>query len=175
MEGVALGLMAETPPIGTPYWIDIKESNASKEPWTWIAELAVIASGCIWDAQGALIPSSILGGSRFNHEDGRGPFHDRDHQIIGSCLATPTLSHREILLRLQRQNQKLGWDHTTPLSLSWSDVQTPEGRALLWSGLYAGSHVVLADPNPASNFRFFFSRHKPSLTPLGSMGNFWAS
>lgn len=170
-----MGLMAEAPPLGTTYHASWNDSKCPHEPWSWIAEVAVTACGCVWDPEGHPIDPSILGGSRFNNEEGRGTYHDRDYLLTGSCLALPTLSHQDILLRLQRENQKHGWDHTTKLSLSCSDSLTPRGRVLLWNALYAGSHVVLTEPETPTSFSVFFSKNKPISSSLGALSDFWIS
>jgi hypothetical protein len=165
--------MADAPPPETLYYVPSSDSGSPDGPWSWIAEVAVIACGFVWSPQGNPIDSSVLGGPRFNDEEGRGPFHDRDHQITGSCLAVSGLSHKDILLRLQRENDKRGWDHTTKLSLSCSDATTASGRALLWNALYAGSHVILTEPELPSRFQTFFSKNKPIPASLDNWGDFW--
>ncbi len=186
VEGVALGLMATSQSIGTLYYTgergeannihdhaEIDIQRPTYEPWIWIAEVAAIACGFIWSSQGDLISPSILGGRHFNNEEGRGPFHDRDAELTGSCFAVPGLSHQQILLRMQRENEKLGWDHTTKLELSQPDVTTSNGRALLWNALYAGSHVVLTEPIGSSFLESLFLNKRSDPVSAKALDNFW--
>src|SRR5512141_1600953 len=73
VEGVALGLLAEALPPGTPCFC------ATGTPWDWAAEAAIACCGLRWDVTGTRVDPAILGGPRFNDEHGRGPYHERDH------------------------------------------------------------------------------------------------
>jgi hypothetical protein len=71
---------------------------------------------------------------------------------------TPGLHHGELLLRLQRLNRSLEWDHRTEVVLPLGQLHAPELRAALWSLLYAGGHALLVpeapawDPGPFAGF-----------------------
>ena len=153
VEGVALGLMAGEPPVGSPFF------SATGGPWDWAAEVACACCGLAWDPAGAPVPAEVLGGPAFNSEDGRQPYHDREHDLDGDTLLAGALNHEELLRRLARLNRVLGWDHTTAVRLSQAGLAAPEVRAALWSALYAGAHAVLggmaADPLDG-DFRMFF-------------------
>jgi hypothetical protein len=139
VEGVALGLMASDPPLGAPF------HSARGDAWDWASEVACASCGLIWDAAGAPLDAAILGGARFNDEEGRQPYHDRDHDLAPETPFLGTLDHAELLTRLRRLNGKLGWDHTTEFTMPVAALGTPEGRGALWCALYGGSHAIL-DP-----------------------------
>ena len=63
--------MADAPPPETLYYVPSSDSGSPDGPWSWIAEVAVIACGFVWSLQGNPIDSSVLGGPRFNDEEGR--------------------------------------------------------------------------------------------------------
>jgi hypothetical protein len=145
VEGVALGLMA-APPAAV--------SSRSGGPWDWACEVACASCGLLWDPAGAADPE-LLGGARFNSEEGRQLYHDCDPDP--ETLFTPGLTHAELLARLRRLNGRLGWDHDTGITLPLADLATKEVRAALWSALYAGAHATLQpgpvrgwDPEPFS-------------------------
>jgi len=138
VEGVALGLMAGAPAVGTPVIC------VTGGPWDWAAEVACACCGLVWSPGGAPVPAGILGGPLFNHEDGRQAYHDREHDLEETTLVAGSLDHGELLRRLRRLNGKLGWDHSTEVILPLAQLGTPELRGALWSALYAGSHAVLA-------------------------------
>jgi len=141
VEGVALGLMAGHPSVGTPC------HSHTGGPWDWVCEVACACCGLRWDPAGALVEPALLGGARFNDEDGRQPYHDRDHDLAGDLPFLGTLDQAEILRRLRRLNGSLGWDHTTTLTLPMAALASQDLRGALWSALYAGSHAILA-PGP---------------------------
>ena len=148
VEGVALGLMALDPPVGA------RLCCATGGPWDWACEVACACCGLVWSADGAPVDAAVLGGAQFNHEEGRQPYHDREHQVLETTLLGGTLEQGELVRRLRRLNGRLGWDHETRVSLPLAELATPELRGALWSALYAGSHaVLLAEPvrdwNPA--------------------------
>jgi hypothetical protein len=142
-EGIALGLLAG----GAPPSV----FSATGTPWDWAAELAAAASGLVWDHAGQPVPLEVLGGPRFNHEGGRGLYHDLEQVVQPSTLFTSELDHAELVARLRRLNVELGWDHTTRVDLPLSQLDAAPVRAALWSALYAGAHAVLepASPRPS--------------------------
>jgi len=150
-EGVALGLLAATPPSSV--------FSATGTVWDWAAELAAAASGLAWGPDGQMVPSEVLGGPRFNTEEGRGAYHAREHVVT---LATPFsagLTQGELMLRLRRLNAILGWDHDTRVDLPLARLGEPALRAALWSALYAGAHAVLvAETLPARRLPALFRR-----------------
>jgi hypothetical protein len=139
-EGVALGLLSAPPPPCT--------FSATGTPWDWAAELAAAASGLAWDPAGQAVPAEVLGGSRFNHEAGRGPYHDREQVVEATTPFAAGLTQGEAMARLRRLNVRLGWDHATRVELPLARLGDPPLRAALWSALYAGAHAVLADDPP---------------------------
>jgi hypothetical protein len=148
VEGIALGIMADPPAPGAAFFA------ASGGPWDWACEVACACCGLLWSPGGALADPALLGGPRFNHEAGRQPYHDRERDLGPGTLFTSALGHGELLLRLQRLNRRLGWDHATEVRLPLSGLAGPEARAALWSTLYAGAHALLEqepgawDPDP---------------------------
>lgn len=143
VEGLAMGLLATTCPCGTALFC------ATETPWDWAAEVAVACSGLRWEKTGTLVEPGLLGGSRFNDEHGRGPYHERERELDGSTLFSGSLDHAAMLQRLQRMNRILGWDHETKVWFPIARIGTPEIRAALWCALYAGSHAILEDEPPA--------------------------
>ncbi len=144
-EGVALGLLS-------------REANsavfsATGMPWDWLAELAAAASGLAWDPTGAAVPAEVLGGPRFNDEDGRGPYHDREQLVQTSTPFARALTHGELMARLRRLNVELGWDHDTVVELPLARLGDAAVRAALWSALYAGAHAMLEVEVPAGRAR----------------------
>jgi hypothetical protein len=138
VEGVALGLMALDPPLGA------RRICRTGGPWDWACEVACACCGLVWAEDGEPVGQDVLGGPLFNAEAGRQTYHDREH---GMSQATPligALDHGELLRRLRRLNGKLGWDHSTTVTLPLADLASPEVRGALWSALYAGSHAILA-------------------------------
>jgi hypothetical protein len=152
VEGVALGLLGRDCPLGTAF------SCASGTPWDWASEVAAACSGLRWELTGAAVDPDILGGPRFNDEHGRGPYHQREHEIDGSTIFSGGLDHGSMLLRLQRMNRVLGWDHETAVCLPLAQLATREVRAALWCALYAGSHAILEDGPAAPAARGLFKR-----------------
>ena len=149
VEGVALGLMADAPALGTPLF------SRTGGPWDWACEVAGACCGLVWSVQGAPVAAEVLGGPRFNHEAGRQAYHDRDHQLADSTPLTAAMDHGELLARLRRLNGLLGWDHASEVTLPMDQLASPELRGALWSALYAGSHAILLpgsvrawDPEP---------------------------
>ncbi len=136
-EGVALGLLSSKCPVGTVLHC------ATGTPWDWASEVAVACCGLRWERTGALVDSEILGGSRFNDEHGRGPYHEREQEVDGTTKFTGMLDHAAMVQRLQRMNRILGWDHETEVGIPLSLIGSVEARAALWCSLYAGSHAIL--------------------------------
>ena len=111
---------------------------------------ALACCGWQWTAGGQPIPEAILGGPGFNAENGRGPYHEREKEVLPSTPFTAGLTHQDLLIRLQTWNRRLGWDHTTVLPIQPQQLGTSEGRAALWCALYAGAHVQVLHPPPAA-------------------------
>ncbi len=144
VEGLALGLLAADPPPAV--------FSATGTPWDWLAEVAAAASGLPWDSTGQAVPPEVLGGTRFNDEGGRGPYHDREQLVVAATPFTAGLDHGQLMARLRRLNVQLGWDHDTVVDLPLAQLEGAPVRAALWSALYAGAHAVLgpgaASPGP---------------------------
>jgi len=135
VEGLALGLLAADPPAAV--------FSATGTPWDWLAEVAAAASGLAWDPTGRAVPREAMGGSRFNDEGGRGPYHDREQRVVAATAFTAGLTQGELMTRLRRLNVQLGWDHDTVVDLPLARLGEAPVRAALWSALYAGAHAVL--------------------------------
>lgn len=168
VEGVALGLLATACPLGTALFC------ATGTPWDWVSELAVACCGLRWEMAGAIANPEILGGSRFNDEHGRGPYHEREHEVDGSTLFSGRLDHAAMMQRLQRMNRILGWDHETEVWFSLAQIGTSEVRAALWCALYAGSYAILEDETPAP--KSFFKRRAVQRAAFDPepFSEFWA-
>lgn len=164
VEGVALGLLAhQTIPV---------VFSATGTAWDWAAEVAAAASGLAWDRSGQEVPSEVLGGPRFNDEEGRGPYHAREQVVQASTLFTSGLDHGEIMTRLRRLNVELGWDHTTQVGLPLAQLAEAPVRAALWSALYAGAHAVLGT-RPSSARPLVWRRKDPPTWDATPFLDFW--
>ena len=164
-EGVALGLLA-APSLTAVF-------SATGSAWDWAAELAAAASGLAWDPEGQRVPPEILGGLRFNQEEGRGSYHAREQTVLPSTPFCAGITHGDLMARLGRLNRALGWDHDTRVDLPLARLGEAPLRAALWSALYAGGHAVLseADPKPTGVMARF--RHpKPGWNPA-PFSDFW--
>ena len=166
VEGVALGLLAAPCPTGTAVFL------TEPSPWTWAAEVAAACCGLRWEAEGECLDPALLGGTRFNSEEGRGPYHDREDAVHGGLPFHGGLDQEAVLARLVRLNGRLGWDHDSRIALPLEHLATPEVRAALWSALYAGAH---ADFGPAgSGPRRWFSRvEAPAPFDAAPFVDFW--
>lgn len=168
-EGVALGLMAGTPP---PVL-----HRAAGSAWDWVAELAAAASGLGWASGGAPVPPEVLGGPRFNDEAGRGPYHAREQVVRPDTPFAGPLTHGDLLTQLRRLNRILGWDHDTRADLPLARLGEPALRAALWSLLYAGGHAVLGPEPPRTQSRVgnLLGRLGPALPPWDEspFAGFW--
>ena len=169
VEGIALGLMAEVPP---PAAIFSETGNA----WDWALEVAAACAGIAWEAAAPRADPILFGGSRFNDENGRRAYHDREESLGPGTPFDGIRTHGDMMLSLQRWNRRLGWDHDTVLSLPLAEIGTEPGRAALWNLLYAGAHAVLAeDPLPASRGlirRFKREPNAPEWNP-DLLDGFW--
>lgn len=154
VEGVALGLMAQPLAADSVF-------SATGTAWDWISEMAAACCGLRWDPAGAKMEAPLHGGARFNDEGGRQAYHDREHDLEADTIFQRGISQGELLRRLQRLNGCLGWDHETRLILPGASIATEEGRAALWSALFAGAHAEfrtsLAGGWDAAPFAGFFS------------------
>lgn len=166
VEGIALGLLAAPPgPI---------LFSATGTVWDWAAELAVAASGLVWDPSGSPIPTEVLGGSGFNHEAGRGPYHALEKSVQAATPFTGGLSHGEVMGRLRRLNDRLGWDHDTWVRLPLAQLGQAPVAAALWSALYAGAQVAMETTPLAGPRRFLFGpRRMPSEWDQEPFLAFW--
>lgn len=151
VEGVGLGLLAEDRPVGA------RIHAATGTPWDWATEVAAACCGLVWDESGPAPSPDLYGGGDFNADAGRGPFHDREHELAPETPFCAGLNHAALLSRLQRLNRSLGWDHAVEVHLPLSALGRPETRAALWSALYAGAHTRLdgADPRSATDLAPF--------------------
>lgn len=138
IEGIAFGLLAEEPPPDA--W-----HAATGTAWDWAAEVAAAASGLRWEPTGAPVPAAVLGGARFQAEAGRERYHALGDALREEAPFHRGLSHANLLRRLARLNEQLGWDHETELALPLARLGDPPQRAALWSLLYAGGHAVFLD------------------------------
>ena len=158
VEGVAMGLLATPLPMGTPV------HTLDPGPWAWAAEVAGACCGLVWVKDGKVVPPSILGGSDFNSEEGRGPYHDREHELLPETPFTEGLTHQDLLVRLQAWNRRLGWDHDCTVTIASDQTKTLEGRAALWCALYAGAHTQFSSPTPSKKGTWPWSPAKSAPT-----------
>jgi hypothetical protein len=141
VEGVALGLMASGPAVGSA------AHSGTGGPWDWAAEAACACCGLVWSPAGPPVPAPVLGGVDFNAEAGRQPYHDRERQVLADTPFSGALTHGQLLARLARANRQLGWDHETEVLLPLDRLGTAAIRGALWSALFAGAHAILS-PGP---------------------------
>jgi len=141
VEGVALGIMAAPPPEGGIF-------SRTGTAWDWICEVAAACCGLRWDPSAPCPDTALLGGARFNDEAGRQAYHDAEDRVNEGTPFLPGLPQGGLLQRLQRLNTHLGWDHDTHIALPLSALPGLEGRAALWSALYAGAQAELTTPVP---------------------------
>ena len=139
VEGIALGLLAQAPPPAL--------FVATGTAWDWAAEVAVAICGKVWDPGGQPLSPEVLGGSRFNDEAGRGPYHALEHTLHEATPFQEGLTQGQWLTRLRRWNDRQGWDHDTHITLPLARLGDPSLRAALWCVLYAGGHGILAPPS----------------------------
>ena len=167
VEGVALGLLAiESRPV---------LFSATGTAWDWAAEMATAASGLAWDPAGQAVPPEVLGGPRFNDENGRGPYHAREQVVQASTPFTSGLDQGEVMTRLHRLNVELGWDHATQVDLPLARLGEAPVRAALWSVLYAGAHAVLDAPTSPPPPRLARFRTAPLAWDAAPFLDFWRS
>lgn len=167
VEGLAMGLLATGCPCGTALFC------ATGTPWDWAVEVAVACSGLRWEKTGTLVEPTLLGGSRFNAEQGRGPYHEQEEKLNGNTLFSGSLDHAAMLQRLRRLNRILGWDHQTNVRLPLARIGAPEIRAALWCALYAGSHAILEDEPPAPKGMFKRWTAQQAVFDPGPFYEFW--
>lgn len=138
VEGLALGVMAETP---VPERVFSRTGTA----WDWALEMAAACAGIPWDPAAPLADPALFGGARFNDENGRRAYHDREESLSADTPFDAQRTHGAMMLTLQRWNRRLGWDHDTALHLPLEALPTEAGRAALWNLQYAGGHAVLLE------------------------------
>jgi len=136
VEGVALGLLTQSLAGDSVF-------SETGTTWDWISEVAAACCGLGWDPAGTTLDAALFGGARFNAEGGRQAYHDREHGLNADTLFLTGITQGEVLRRLQRLNRPLGWDHETHITLPVASIGAPEGRAALWSALFAGAHAEL--------------------------------
>ncbi|HTL99392.1 MAG TPA: hypothetical protein VL181_11375 [Holophagaceae bacterium] len=143
VEGVALGLMAQEPP---PESVSSRTGTA----WDWALEVAAACAGLRFDPAAPEADAAALGGARFNDDHGRRAYHDRENTLDADTPFDARHTHGDMMLRLQRWNRKLGWDHDMALRVPLSALPTEAARAALWNLLYAGGHAVLMEDGPSA-------------------------
>ena len=150
VEAVGFGLLAGTPPPAV--------QARTGTPWDWAAEVAAACCGLAWDEAGAALDDAFFTTLEAHAETGRGPYHRSESCVLPETPFSAGLDHAALLLKLQRLNRSLEWDHRTELRVPLSGLGTPEARAALWSVLYAGGHARLGasapgwDPLPFRDF-----------------------
>ena len=148
-------------------------------PWDWAAEVAAACCGLVWDPLAPQLDPALFGGPRFNDEQGRQAYHDHEEQVTPETLFCGGLNQGGVMLRLQRLNRRLGWDHDTLLRLPYdqmAQLAMPALRAALWSALYAGAHVVVeseASSGPGGWLSRFRTRPIAPWDP-SPFSDFWA-
>jgi len=169
VEGVAFGLLSVHPEASSI-------APGGPAPWGWTLEVAAACSGIRLDGNAPAPDPENFGGSRFNAQEGRQAYHDREDELDEGTPFDARLTHGEMMLKLQRWNRKLGWDHTTSLPLLLAEQDTDEGRALLWNLVYAGGHAVLVDahpPTPRGLARLFTRPPSRPAQGLADVRGFW--
>lgn len=153
VEGLALGLMAEDPPPSSTF-------SRTGTAWDWALEVAAACAGIPWIATAPQADAALFGGPRFNDENGRRAYHDREEHLDAGAAFDARHTHGGMMLALQRWNRRLGWDHDTVLRLPLPALPTEAGRAALWNLQYAGGHAVLMEepPAPSRGLGRFFKR-----------------
>ena len=167
VEGVALGLLASECPVGMAIF------SATGTPWDWAAEIAAACCGLRWESPGAIVSPEILGGIRFNDERGRGPYHEREHEVAGSTCFSGEHDHAAMMQVLRRMNRVLGWDHETVVRFPVAQIGTREVRAALWCVLYAGSHAILDEVPPPRKGMFRSRDVNPTAFDPAPFLEFW--
>lgn len=147
VEGVAFGLLSEDPP-------PTAVAPRGDSPWAWALEVAAACSAIPLDPSAPDCDAGIFGGARFNSQEGRHAFHEREHHLTEATPFDAHLTHGDLILKLQRWNRKLGWDHATTLQVPLEAIPTAAARAVLWNLLYAGGHAVLVEDAPVTRGRF---------------------
>lgn len=150
VEGLALGLMTAAPPPDSVY-------SRTGTPWDWALEVAAACAGLAWDPSAPQADAALFGGERFNDENGRRAYHDREETLGADTLFDTRHTHGHMMLALQRWNRRLGWDHDTVVRLPLTALPTEAGRAALWNLQYAGGHAVLVEAS------------RPATRGLGSL------
>ncbi|MBS1767272.1 MAG: hypothetical protein JST05_07735 [Acidobacteria bacterium] len=170
VEGVALGVMAMEPPPTALF-------SRTGSPWDWTLEVAAACAGIPWDASAPALDPAILGGPRFNDENGRPAYHDREDHLDAATPFEGPLSQGDLLRKFQRWNGLLGWDHDTVLKLPLSVLDTPPARAALWNALYAGAHTILLeetkDEPPTTGLFARFRKAPPPAWNPSAFDGFW--
>lgn len=141
VEGLALGLMGEDPPPPSTF-------SRTGSAWDRALEVAAACAGIPWLESAQPADAALFGGLRFNDENGRVAYHDREEHLSAETPFDGRLTHGDMMLRLQRWNRTLGWDHDTVLRLPLSALHTEAGRAALWNLQYAGGHAILLQEAP---------------------------
>ncbi len=169
VEGLALGVMAEDPPPEALF-------SHTLRAWDWALEVAAACAGIPWDPSALQPDEALFGGARFNDEQGRRAYHDREESLGADTPFDARHTHGDMMRTLQRWNARLGWDHDTVLHVPLSALPTETGRAALWNLQYAGGHAVLLEdlPTAARGLSRFFKRgpRVPDWDPASFEG-FW--
>lgn len=142
VEGVAFGLLVEDPPMAAV-------APQGDAPWAWAVEVAAACAGIPLDLAAPGPDAAIFGGASFNSQEGRHAYHEREDALTDATPFDARLTHGDLMLKLQRWNRKLGWDHATALQVPMEAIPTAAGRAVLWNLLYAGGHATLTAETPA--------------------------
>lgn len=167
VEGVALGLMAQDPPAA----LSIHAGGA----WGWALEVAAACAGIQLDPSAPEADPAILGGPRFNDDHGRRAYHDREESLGADTPFDARHTHGDMMLRLQRWNRSLGWDHDMVLRVPLPQLSTEPARAALWNLLYAGGHAMLVEAAPPAGAltRLFRKQAEPAPWDPSRFDGFW--
>jgi len=167
VEGVALGLMAQDPPPAATF-------SRTGGPWDWALEVAAACAGIPRDPRAPEADAALFGGPRFNDDHGRRAYHDREETLDAATPFDTRLSHGDMMLRLQRWNRRLGWDHDTVVRVPLAELASDSARAALWNALYAGAHAVLQETEPPpKGFASWFKKTEPLAWDPSVFDGFW--
>ncbi|HJU84402.1 MAG TPA: hypothetical protein VJ600_09340 [Holophagaceae bacterium] len=166
VEGLGLGLLADGTPPGAAVFA--RRGDA----WDWAAEVAAACCGLRWDSEGQVMDPALFGGPRFNDEHGRRAYHDREELVTAGTPFHRGLDQGEVMLRLQRWNRRLGWDHDTEVRVPLARLPEPEVRAALWNALYAGAHAVLTPGEEAPSKGWLGRLRRGGVAPSWDPGPF---
>jgi hypothetical protein len=166
VEGVALGLLAGAPPAAI--------FSHTGTPWDWALEVAAACTGIPWRAEAAEPEATLFGSPRFNDDQGRHAYHDREASLDAATPFSGSLDHGAMMRKLQAWNRTLGWDHDTVVRAPAAGLGSEAVRAALWNALYAGAHTILYEAAPpAKGLLARFKKAPREVWDPSTFAGFW--